>query len=382
MKIVYCTDSICYPGGIQTITIVKANALANIPGNEVWIVVTDNKQSPLKPLVGVKLVDLDVNYYDNDWRGHFYVIKDVLLKRKIHKKRLWKVLDDIRPDVVISTGTSEKNFLPSLKIQSDPVFIREIHSEKNYRKRHAVDWKDLLMAYVGDWIDYGHNIKKYHKIAVLTEEDRTLNWKGHKNVVVMPNPITADFGEQADCNAKVVVAAGRLVRPKNFISLIRCWKIVAEKFPDWRLEIWESGHQESVLKNEIAELNLKGKVFLMGYSSDIYGKMKEASIYVLSSVFEGFPLVLIEAMSVGLPVVSYSCPTGPKDIVEDGKNGFLVPVNDEMKMAEKICTLIEDENLRKMMGKEAFLSSKKYKIEVIAERWMNLFQQLIEQKKC
>ena len=97
---------------------------------------------------------------------------------------------------------------------------------------------------------------------------------------------------------------------------------------------------------------------------DIYGKMKEASIYVLSSVFEGFPLVLIEAMSVGLPVVSYSCPTGPKDIVEDGKNGFLVPVNDEMKMAEKICTLIEDENLRKMMGKEAFLSSKKYKIEV------------------
>ena len=109
MKIVYCTDSICYPGGIQTITIVKANALANIPGNEVWIVVTDNKQSPLKPLVGVKLVDLDVNYFADDWKGYFYVVKNILLKRRIHKKRLRKVLDDIQPDVVISTGTSEKN---------------------------------------------------------------------------------------------------------------------------------------------------------------------------------------------------------------------------------------------------------------------------------
>ena len=87
------------------------------------------------------------------------MVKNILLKRRIHKKRLRKVLDEIQPDVVISTGTSEKKILPDLKIQSNPIFIREIHSEKNYRKRHAVDWKDLLMAYVGDWIDYGHNIK-------------------------------------------------------------------------------------------------------------------------------------------------------------------------------------------------------------------------------
>ena len=382
MKIVYCTDSICYPGGIQTITIVKANALANIPGNEVWIVVTDNKQSPLKPLVGVKLVDLDVNYFADDWKGYFYVVKNILLKRRIHKKRLRKVLDEIQPDVVISTGTSEKNFLPKLKIKSNPICVREIHCEKKYRIKASSDWKWKILAYLGDWYDYGCMIKQYDKIAVLTYEDKECNWKGWNKVVVMPNPATACPDSKSTCEQKIVIAAGRLVQQKNFISLIRCWKNVVERHPDWRLDIWGSGHQESVLKNEIVELNLNGKVFLMGYSSDIYGKMKEASIYVLSSVFEGFPLVLIEAMSVGLPVVSYSCPTGPKDIVDDGKNGFLIPVNDEMKMAEKICTLIEDENLRKMMGKEAFLSSKKYKIEVIAEAWMNLFQQLIEQKKC
>ena len=106
------------------VTMVKANALAKIPGNQVWIVVTDHKKEPLIPLENVELVNLDVNYYEDDWKGYWYVLKGIFQKRKMHKKRLLRFLNDIAPDIVVSTGTSENNFLPYLSVSSHPVFIR------------------------------------------------------------------------------------------------------------------------------------------------------------------------------------------------------------------------------------------------------------------
>lgn len=129
MKIAYCTDSICYAGGIQRVTIAKANKLAL--KNEVWIIVTDNKDKPVFPLsTKVHLVNCDINYFEDDWKSRFYILKGIIYKRKQHKKRLKEILNQIQPDIVISTGTSEKNFLPYLSVSSHPVFIREIHSNK------------------------------------------------------------------------------------------------------------------------------------------------------------------------------------------------------------------------------------------------------------
>ena len=144
MKIVYCTDSICYPGGIQNITITKANGLAQM-GHQVWIIVTDNKYPPLHPVdPKVQVINLDINYFEDDWKSRFYVIKSILIKRKKHKKAISKLLNEIKPNVVISTGTSEKNFLAKIQIESKPVFIREIHSLKNYRLAHARTFIDKI----------------------------------------------------------------------------------------------------------------------------------------------------------------------------------------------------------------------------------------------
>ena len=102
MKIVYCTDSICYAGGIQRITIAKANALSQIEGNEVWIIVTDNKQKPVLPInPEVHIIDLDINYFEDDWKSKLHVIKGILIKRKQHRKKLKTVLNQINPDIVI-----------------------------------------------------------------------------------------------------------------------------------------------------------------------------------------------------------------------------------------------------------------------------------------
>lgn len=378
MKIVYCTDSICYAGGIQTVTICKANALALIPNNTVWIIVTDNKERKLRLLNdAVHLIDLNINYFEDDWKSKYHLIKGFFIKRREHKKKLREILNKIAPDVVISTGTSEKNFIPTLKIQSNPVFIREIHSVKNYRTLSAKNIFDKFIAYVGNLLDYHYHIRKYDKVVVLTEEDKRENWRDVPYVTAIPNPITINIDTQhSSLMNKTVIAVGRLVEPKNFQSLIRAWRIVYQKHPDWELHIWGSGHLQNSLQELIDLYKLQESVSLKGYTYDIRTEMLKDSIYVLSSVFEGLPLVILEAMSCGLPVVSYTCPCGPKDIITDGKDGFLVPVNDESKLAEKICYLIEHDTIRKEMGRNAFLTAKEYSIEKIVDIWMTLFYQL------
>lgn len=376
MKIVYCTDTVCYPGGIQRITIAKANALAEIDGYEVWIVVTDNKRpTPVLPISEkVHLIDLDVNYYEDDWKSKLHVLKGIFVKRREHQLKLKELLDSIQPNIVISTGTSEKNFLPRLNIASHPAFIREIHFTTNYRQLAANGWFDKLSAWVGDILDYRIFIKRYDKIVVLTNEDKKLHWKNNDKVAVIPNPLTIQHDKRSPLTNKTVITAGRLVAQKNFSSLIRAWAIVHQSHSDWRLEIWGEGNLKTELQRQIDLEGLKENVQLMGYTDDIISKFAEASLFVCSSLFEGFPLVIIEAISCGLPIVSYSCPCGPKDIITENKDGFLVSIGDEQTMAERIIYLIENLDSRLTMGLEALDKTKRYSIDNIISNWMELFE--------
>lgn len=379
MKIVYCTDSICYPGGIQNITITKANGLAQM-GHQVWIIVTDNKYPPLHPIdPKVQVINLDINYFEDDWKSKFYVIKSILIKRKQHKKAISKLLNEIKPNVVISTGTSEKNFLAKIQIESKPVFIREIHSLKNYRLAHARTFIDKITAILGDWYDYSWNIKNYDQIVVLTNEDKEINWKNNNKVCVIGNPITIPI-ESSTLTSYKFITAGRLVYIKNHQSLINAWKIVNQKHPDWQLEIWGDGPLKNKLLEQINNLGLDHKVLLKGYTNDIISQMLRASGCILSSLYEGISLVLIEAMSCGLPLISYACPCGPKELIDHGKNGFLCEVNNEIKLAEYICTIIEDNTLRIKMGQASKKKAEEFQLDRILTKWINLFQTLINNK--
>lgn len=376
MKIVYCIDSVYLLGGMEKVTIVKANALAKIPSNEVWVVVTDACDNSLIPLEGVHLVNLDVNYYD--WGvGYLGFCK----KHQLHKKRLTECLNRIMPDVVVATGKGEKYLVPYLKLVSKPVIIREMHIAKYYRRMSVCGLKEKLFAWAGEIYEYHWNMKRYDHIVLLTEEDRERNWKGWKNISVIPNPITSVCEEKSTCTVRTAIAVGRLADQKDFAALIRIWRRVTERHPDWRLEIWGTGELRMALQQQIKALDLENKVFLMGFTSEPLIKMSQASIYLLSSKCEGLPLVMIEAMSVGLPVVSYMCPTGPKDIIDDGKTGFLVPLGDEDTFVDRVCMLIEDERLRKDMGQAAQRGVEQYRIEKIIQRWMALFQELLAKEK-
>ena len=379
MKIVYCVNSIRYIGGIQRVTVVKANALAEIPGNEVYIVVTDNKAGPethkLSPKV--HLIDLDINYHERDRERSFIAVNiNYFAKCAKHKKALRRVLRQINPDIVISVGMSEKYMLTAIRDHSWKI-IREFHCEKNYRTKYASSLFGKIQGRVSDFYEFHFVDRKFDRIVVLTEEDKETNWQGWNNVSVMPNPVAFKCDKPSTLNEKVVISMGRLHHVKNFSSLIRAFGQIVKKHPDWKLRIYGDGELKQVLHDQIDQAGLQDNVFLMGFSNDMENALRQSSIFAFSSLVEGFALVIVEAMECGLPVVSYQCPCGPKDIITDGKDGFLVPVNDEQMLAERICSLIEDEDLRHQMASDAKLRAQHYHVENIAQQWMVLFNELI-----
>lgn len=384
MRIVYCTDSIRYLGGIQRVTVTKANALAAIPGNEVWIVVTDNREgilaTPLSP--HVRLVDLKVDYYADDQISKLHVLKGIFIKRRRHRKLLGRLLAEIKPDVVIATGTSEKYFIP--KIAHGAATIREIHFNTGYRMdsaRKTGALFDMVNARVADFIDYRFGIKRYDRLALLTREDREDNWSGYERAIVMPNPLTFKAPVAAALDSKEIVATGRLTDQKDFATLLQTVRKVFDRHPDWHLTIYGEGSQRSMLESLVTELGLCENVTLAGAVTDIQDRLRQSSIYALTSRFEGFPLALIEAMETGIPPVAFSCKTGPRDIITDGKDGFLVTPGDTGTFADRICTLIEDRTLRHDMGAAARRRAADFSTENIIGRWMRLFEELVKEKK-
>ncbi len=379
MKIVYCLNSVCYLGGIQMVTVVKANALADIPGNEVYLVVSDNKSGNNLHEISPKvhLIDLDINYHVGDKnRSYLFRLMVFLRKRSRHKIALNQVLMTLNPDIVISVGQAEKYMLLFNKQRTWKI-IREFHSEKYYRVKHASSSFGRLKGRINDFYEFHFADKKYDRIVVLTQEDKDTNWRGWNNVEVMPNPVSFNCDTPSRVNEKLVVSMGRLHHVKNFSGLIRVFGQVVAKHPDWKLHIYGDGDLKEELQSQIDNSGLHDNVSLRGFTNDIKGVLCQSSIFAFSSLVEGFALVLVEAMECGVPVVSYQCPCGPKDIVTDGKDGFLVPLNDEKMLADRICQLIEDEELRLNMGVQAKVRAQYYHVEQIAERWVALFNEVI-----
>ena len=376
MKIVYSTESITRNGGIQTVTIVKANSLANIEGNEVYIIVPHiNGSFPRRISDKVHIINLDIKEY---WVSLF----KQPARNKKYKHLLQHELEKIQPDIVISTGLQDRNFLPKIKVSSNPVFIREIHLMSQYRRLTAEGIKEKIISLCSEFLDYKLSINSYDRIIVLTEEDRRRNWASNPRTICMPNPLTSTSFSRSKLNMKKAIAVGRLNREKHFDALIKSWRIVANKHPDWTLEIWGgNGPLYESLKKLILNLKLDHHVFLKGETTDISAKMAASSMIISTSVTEGMPLVLLEALAAGLPIVTFNYKYGADEIVIEGKNGFIVEEDDLEALADRIERLITDEEKRKEMGENAYISSKRFTPEVIVTRWMKLFQSLREEKK-
>ena len=223
-------------------------------------------------------------------------------------------------------------------------------------------------------------LKKLDKFVVLTHEDAAF-WPELNNVIVVPNPTSFFPDTVSDCTRKQVIAAGRYVDQKGFDRLISAWQKVSSRHPDWVLKIYGDGGGRESLQQQITELGLNENCILEHSVSDIAVKFQESSIFVLSSRYEGFGLVIVEAMSCGLPVVSFACHCGPRDIITEETDGFLVPEGDIDGLAEKINLLIEEDHFRKNMGKMARLKAENYKMEKVGVQWTALFESLLKPER-
>ncbi|CAG9169587.1 glycosyltransferase family 4 protein [Cupriavidus pampae] len=213
-------------------------------------------------------------------------------------------------------------------------------------------------------------------VVVLTERDR-LRWQQslhpRSKVVVVPNAIPFPVQPApVSGDARTVIAVGRLVPEKGFDMLLQAWKIVAPLHPDWKLVIVGEGEERDALARQIRSLGLESAVELPGATQDIGAQYRNASILCMSSRYEGFGLVLVEAMAFGLSVISTNCETGPREIIRDGENGLLVDVDDAAAMAGSIRRLIEDDDLRRHLASNGQSVAQRYDAAVILEAWQSV----------
>ena len=382
-RIAYCIPSLDHSGGMERVLTTKANFLTDQLGYEVYIIITDDKDTkPYFPLSEkVRVIQLDINI-DNLWQ--YPIWKRLYLYRKkmgIYKRRLEKCLYQVQPDITISLLRREINFLNDIKDRSAKV--GEIHFG-HYKYREANF--GFLPGFINQWItnrwmaQLNQKVRQLDRFVVLTHEDATY-WKGLKNLTVIPNPITIEQGANSDCTPKRAIAVGRYTYQKGFDLLISAWKIVHKKHPDWLLNIYGSG-DNCTYQKLATKLSLEDVVLCHSTVNDIRGEYLKNSIFVLSSRFEGFGLVLAEAMSVGLASVSFACPCGPRDIIHDGEDGILCENGDIESLAAGICRLIEDEPLRKEMGRKAAQNIQRFTIDRIMQQWDQLFQEIVRQKRA
>lgn len=380
MKIVYTINSIRGLGGIQKVTLLKANALADTPQNKVYIIVTDNWMN--HPLIHelspkINFINLQINYYKNDYKSKFYQIISNL-KIINHYFKLQKAISPIQPDIIISVGQSEKYIVPLL--HTNAIKIREIHFNSNYRN---FTYKSKILAKFLNFLDYKIMSKGYNKMVLLTKEDKDTFFQNNNKFIYIHNPVTFEPSNiiNYNLNSNYVIGVGRLNTQKDFISLIKAWNLVQRECPNWKLKIVGEGPERNNLEEEIKRLNLGTSVVLTGYSNNVKKEMLESSIFVLTSLYEGFGLVLLEAMACGLPPVAFACQFGPKDIITDEKNGLLIYNRDIKSLSEKLIYLIQHLDVRKEMSNQALKRVDDFSINNIINQWMQLFQSELKQNK-
>ena len=376
MKIAYCTPSLYLAGGVERVLTTKMNWLVEHTEHEVYVILTDGAgKEPYYPLdTRVHVVQLDINF-EELWNLSFLKKGLVFLrKQRQYKKALTRTLMEIRPDVTDTLMRREVNFIA--KIKDGSVKIGELHvNRKNYRNFEANETNFVKRIFEKFWMNQlVSKVKRLDRFVVLSQEDAD-NWVELSNVHVIPNPLPQLYTKHSTLQNKRVVACGRYVYQKGFDLLIDAWKYVNEKHPDWQLDIYGKG-ERGEFEKQVMNCGLQGKVNLNGPTTDIESKYAESSIFVLSSRFEGFGMVLIEAMNCGVPCVSFACPCGPADIIQDGENGILVPALDVKALADGICRLIEDEPLRQRLGQKALARSMNYETSQVMQKWVSLFKAL------
>lgn len=378
MKIVYVVGGLLAPNGMSSVLSAKINYLAEHTDYELYMILTEKAGQEWYYHINpkVKWVNFDINFDELDTMPFLKKYFFYNFKLRKYKKLFTQYLMQIRPDITVSTVRREINFINDIPDGSKK--IGEIHFNRtNYREFNKRWLPGFVNRFVTrQWVNSMiKQLKRLDHFVVLSEEDYH-NWPELNNKMVIPNSLSYFPDFQSTCENKNVIAVGRYTRQKGFDLLLKAWQYVYAEHPDWHLNIYGSGDKQ-IYERLAEKLGISSVVYCHSAVSNIYEKYRESSIFAFSSRYEGFGLVLAEAMSAGVPAVSFACPCGPSDIVHEGKDGILIRMGKILEFANAICYLIEHSDIRKAYGNNAALNVRRFNQETIMEQWIKLFDSIV-----
>ncbi|MBR5989279.1 Glycosyltransferase involved in cell wall bisynthesis [Prevotella aff. ruminicola Tc2-24] len=383
MRLLIIHRSFALVGGAERVIIDKANYMSN-HGHQVMLVSYEQGTHlvPFQLNPSVLLKDLDCRFFTLSRFPiplrlyHFFHLKHQL------RNALRETFKDFQPDVVVLA--SDWQFLINVVLdaaQSIPV-IAEFHNAYDFITKKIGNTGNGIIVKLTRFY-YRHFLNQFRKCAhlvVLTENDAQ-HWRKHSDhVTVIPNPVThyPDVVDDVPKEEGRIICVGRLNGQKRIDRLISAFSMIADKYPKWHVDIYGEGDLKAALERQIQESHLQGRVVIHEPVKTIYEEYKKSQMLVLSSEYEGRPLVLIEAMACGVPCVSFDCPSGPREIIEDGVTGLLAEKGHVADLAKKIEWMITHDQERKAMGEKAYAAATVYKPSVIMKKWEVFYESVVK----
>lgn len=387
MKVLYILGNVINRAGVERIMINKINYLADT-GYDVSLITTDQDNQPFSfslsesvnyvPIKAPIPSRADHSYSFIKWLFHFYK------SRTVYKRKLHDSLISIKPDIAICTTYSFDvlDILTEVSHKCGIKFVVESHIQRhNVFMEPRMAYNSILSLYgkIHDLYILKH-LRRTDKLVCLTDKDMA-SWKQYhiENVCVVPNMITIQPPIEIDYSAKRVIAAGRYSHQKGFDILIKAWGRISPKHHDWHLYIF--GNEDRTPYEQLAKMeNCQETCHCMPATEDISAEYSKSSIFVMSSRYEGMPLALIEAMSSGLACISFNCPNGPSDIINDCTDGILVKNGDINDLISKMEELICNESLRNRIGVMAKHNIERYSPNSVMQQNISLYKNLLNQE--
>ena len=383
MRIVFFLPQLYNKGGLERTLAEKTKYLMD-KGHSVLLVTFEHKGDFAYPIsFGVQVADMDCHVYSLYDLPFCKRMGGFLRLKRLFRHRLSAIFQQFKPDVIVMTIPYTENFLCDLvKVAQGIPLVVECHLAYGPHYRANGQLEKLMRWFYNPFAA----LRKADLFLTLTEGDRR-SWQqlGMPNIRVLPNPLTTDIGKfevnsEALKEPERILFVGRLDEQKRLDRLIDAFALIAARYPAWHIDVYGNGKLRDNLQNQVDSNNLQGRVCFKGVAMNMKEIYLSSQFLVLSSDYEGFGLVIIEAMACGIPVVSTDCPYGPSEIIEDGKTGLLAKM-DVQDLADKMEWMITHEDERKAMGDRAHQAVARYRKEVVMPEWEKAYLSVIGKSK-